>query len=59
MPPFPIEDVSDAYAHYVLALGIPEETFWEADIWFVREVAANKAAYDKWYADALYKQSKD
>lgn len=37
----------------MLNLGIPESTFWDADIWFVKEVAANKAAYENWYADAL------
>lgn len=58
MPDFPIEDVTDAYTHYVLVLGIPESTFWDADVWFVQEAAANKAAYDQWYADALDKQMK-
>lgn len=50
--------MADAYTHYVLNLGIPEETFWEADVWFVKAVADNKAAYDGWYADALEKQSR-
>ena len=53
LPDFPLEDVADAYTHYVLNLGIPEETFWDADVWFVREIAQNKAAYEMWYADAL------
>lgn len=39
-----------------MTLGIPEETFWDADVWFVRAVAANKAAYDLWYANALAKE---
>ena len=52
---FPIEDVADAYTHYVLNIGIPEETFWNADVWFVKAVAADKAAYDQWYADAIRK----
>ena len=53
LPDFPLEDVADAYTHYVLNLGIPEETFWDADVWFVRQIAQNKAAYETWYADAL------
>ena len=40
----------------MLNLGVPESTFWDADIWFVKAVAANKAAYDLWYADAISKQ---
>ena len=47
--------MADAYTHYVLNLGVPESTFWIADVWFVKEVAANKAAYDRWYADAIEK----
>lgn len=47
--------MADAYTYYVLILGIPEETFWDADLWFVREIAADKAAYDLWYAEALTK----
>ena len=42
----------------MLNLGIPEDTFWNADVWFVRAVADNKAAYDHWYADAVKKASK-
>lgn len=53
VPDFPIEDVADAYAYYVLVLEIPEETFWEADLWFVRAVAADKAAYDLWLSEAM------
>lgn len=55
VPDFPIEDIADAYAYYVLILDIPEETFWDADVWFVRSVAANKAAYDRWLAEAMTK----
>lgn len=55
VPDFPIEDVADAYTYYVLILGIPEETFWDADLWFVRAIAADKAAYDLWYAQAISK----
>lgn len=47
--------MADAYTHYVLNLGIPEATFWDADVWFVKAVADNKAAYDGWYADAVKK----
>ena len=39
----------------MLILGRPEETFWDADVWFVRAVAADKAAYDLWFADAMGK----
>ena len=49
--------MADAYAHYVLNLGIPEETFWDADIWFIQAIVGNKAAYDNWYADAISKQN--
>ena len=45
--------MADAYTHYVLNLGIPEDTFWNADVWFVQAIAKNKAAYDLWYAEAL------
>ena len=55
VPEVPVEDIADAYAYYVLILGIPEETFWDADVWFVRAVAADKAAYDLWFADAMGK----
>lgn len=50
MPRFPIEDVEDAYAYYVLVLGMPENTFWGADVRFVRDACADKAAYDAWLA---------
>ena len=48
MPDFHIATVEDAYAYYVLVLGISEEIFWHADVAFLREVAANKTAYDSW-----------
>lgn len=48
MPDFHIATVEDAYVYYVLVLGISEEIFWHADVAFLREVAANKNAYDSW-----------
>ena len=49
-PRFEIEDVEDAYAFYVLMLGISEELFWDADISFLRGVVEDKTAYDGWSA---------
>lgn len=40
--------MEDAYAYYVLVLGLPEATFWEADVSFVADVCADKAAWDAW-----------
>ena len=33
---------------YVQIMGISEDVFWNCDIAFVRTVANNKAAFDKW-----------
>lgn len=40
--------MEDAYAFYVLMLGISEELFWDADISFLRGVVEDKTAYDGW-----------
>ena len=48
MPELDISEVEDAYTYYVLVVGVPEALFWDADVWFVREVATNKAAYEAW-----------
>jgi len=40
-----------------MILGVPEETFWDADVWFAHAIAQNKAAYDLWYADAINRQN--
>lgn len=43
-----IEEIEDYYFFYVLEMGIPESTFWDADIKFVHKVASNKTAYDNY-----------
>lgn len=47
----------DAYAYYVVILGLPEDTFWHADAPFVEAVAQDKAAYEAWYANELRRKS--
>lgn len=47
-PRFDLEDIEDYYTYYVMILEIPEDIFWNADVSFVRDVAANKSAYDGW-----------
>lgn len=47
-PKFEITDVEDAYAFYVLVLGMSEDIFFNADIPFLLSVMANKNAYDLW-----------
>jgi hypothetical protein len=32
----------------VLILGIPESIFWHADIAFLKSIALDKSAYDRW-----------
>lgn len=48
LPPFEIEDGEDAYVYYVLILGIPEGVFMNADISFLKSIALDKSAYDRW-----------
>ena len=38
----------DAYAYYVLALGLSEDLFWNADIAFLASILTDKNAYDRW-----------
>lgn len=40
--------MEDAYAFYVLVLGMSEDIFFNADIPFLLSVMANKNAYDLW-----------
>jgi len=40
--------VSDCYTLYVDTLGVSEDVFWFCDIGFVKAVAANKTAFQKW-----------
>lgn len=42
--------MADAFAYYVLILGMPEDLFWDAEPSFLKQVAADKAAYDAWAA---------
>ena len=49
-PDAPIQSVEDAYAHYVLALGLPAEVFWECDCSFAMTVLLDKLAHDGWLA---------
>jgi len=48
LPDIDFEDVSDYYTLYVEIIGISEDVFWNRDIAFVKTVAANKQAFDKW-----------
>lgn len=47
-PDFPIEGVEDAYAYFVLVLGMSEDVFWDADIPFLLAVVDDRNAYEKW-----------
>lgn len=55
LPRFELEDIEDYYTYYVLLLGIPESTFYNNDLNFLSDVAANKAAYDGWMNYAVRK----
>ena len=57
VPKFDVEDIEDAYAYYVLILGIPEDYFWHADVASVKSVALDKSAYDAWEASEQRKQA--
>lgn len=48
MPKIDIEDIEDAYAFYVLCLGVSEDVFWNYDINFVNKVIENKLAFEAW-----------
>ena len=52
VPPIEINDIEDAYTFYVLIQGIPDETFWTADISFLKGVSADKDAWDAWTGSA-------
>lgn len=44
--------MEDAFTFWVLIQGIPEDTFWDADISFLKGVSADKSAYDAWLSSA-------
>ncbi len=48
LPDVKLESVSDYYTMYVGIMGVSEDVFWFCDIAFVKTVATNKQAYDKW-----------
>lgn len=48
MPEIDFEDVTDYYTLYVEIIGVSEDVFWYRDIPFVKTVAANKQAFEKW-----------
>ena len=48
LPKVELNDVSDYYTMYVGIMGVSEDVFWYCDIGFVKEVSANKQAFDKW-----------
>lgn len=57
IPKFEIEDIADAYTFYVIIGELPEDIFWDADISFVREVAANANTYRTWLSNEQAKLS--
>ena len=48
LPDVELDGVSDYYTMYVSIGGVSEDVFWYCDIAFVKTVAANKQAFDKW-----------
>lgn len=48
LPDVDLMSVSDYYTMYVDIGGVSEDVFWYCDIGFVKEVAANKLAFEKW-----------
>lgn len=49
LPDIDFQDVSDCYSYYVGIMGVSEDVFWHCDIGFVRTVAINKQAFEKWH----------
>ncbi|MCM1115675.1 MAG: hypothetical protein NC397_09285 [Clostridium sp.] len=45
---YELMDVEDYYAMYVLNFGIPDTTFWNCDIEFIKNIAYNKSAIDRY-----------
>jgi len=48
LPEVEMSDVTDYYTVYVGIMGVSENVFWNCPIGFVKDVAANQTAYQKW-----------
>lgn len=48
LPDVDLCGVTDYYTWFVDIAGVPEDVFWTCDIAFVKTVAANKQAFNKW-----------
>lgn len=48
LPDWEPEEIEDYYTLYVQIMGLSENAFWYSDLGFVKAVAANKQAFEKW-----------
>ncbi len=51
-----LEEVEDFYTYYVQIMEVPEDIFWNANIYFLEQVLENKTAYNDWYSGGMQKE---